>query len=162
MVLSSNGFPKSGFSSILMVNAACGQKPEFNPMSMLFKHIKTTQRGPGRKRFLLNSMLISVGYILSPLSWWNDMVVNVPLAYMFSIPFSFIDECLFLPAFVLGYWLTNLAGFLLLHRGAVGLVSKQPRQTTLRHQIVISILYTVIIVLMVWLEWIPLPTELIK
>ena len=57
-----------------------------------------------------------IGYLLSPLSWWNDVFVNVPLAYLFALPFSLIYEALYLPAFLLGYWLSNLLGFLLLHR----------------------------------------------
>lgn len=33
-----------------------------------------------------------VGFVLSPLSWWNDLFVNIPLAYLFAVPFGFISE----------------------------------------------------------------------
>ncbi len=33
-----------------------------------------------------------IGYLLSPLSWWNDLFVNVPLAYLFALPFSLLHE----------------------------------------------------------------------
>ena len=89
------------------------------------------------------------------------MVVNVPLAYAFSIPFTFISEQLYLPSFILGYWLSNLLGFILMHKGVTGLVRKHEHRLGLRHQVAIALLYTAIIVMMVWLEWLPLPTELI-
>ena len=90
------------------------------------------------------------------------MVVNVPLAYMFSIPFTLVSEHLFLPAFVLGYWLTNLAGFILLHKGVTGFLDKKNHKGGIVRHLVIASLYTVVIMLMVWLDWIPVPTELIN
>lgn len=56
------------------------------------------------------SILFIIGYILSPLSWWNDLIVNVPLAYIFSFPFSLISDKLFLPSFVFGYFLSHFRG----------------------------------------------------
>ncbi|MEB3104243.1 MAG: hypothetical protein VKN17_00515, partial [Cyanobacteriota bacterium] len=29
-------------------------------------------------------VLIGVGWLLSPLCWWNDLVINLPLAYGFA------------------------------------------------------------------------------
>lgn len=89
------------------------------------------------------------------------MVVNVPLAYLFSVPFTLLNQQLFLPAFIVGYWLTNVLGFVLLHKGVVGLVSNKPRQQRLWHYLIVALVYTAIIVLLVWLDWIPMPTELI-
>ena len=127
-----------------------------------FKTSKPTGYHPGKKHYALHSILATVGYILSPLSWWNDMVVNVPLAYVFSIPFSMINEQLFLPAFVVGYWLTNVLGLYLLHRGVVGLASKQPRKQSLWQNVIVALFYTAIIMLFVWFEWIPMPTEFMQ
>ncbi len=131
-------------------------------MVTLFKTTRTNRHHTASKRYALNSIVATVGYILSPLSWWNDMVVNVPLAYALSIPFTLLSDQLFLPAFILGYWFTNVLGFILLHVGVVGLVRKQPRQHSLWQHIVISLVYTAIIILLVWLQWIPMPAELIQ
>ena len=90
------------------------------------------------------------------------MVVNVPLAYAFSIPFTFISEQLFLPSFIAGYWLSNFLGFILMHKAMTGLVRKRKSRLGLKQQIVIALLYTAIIIIMVWLGWLPLPTELIN
>jgi hypothetical protein len=112
-----------------------------------------------KKQRLISIILISTGFLLSPLTWWNDLVVNVPLAYIFAIPFSLINEKLFLPAFVFGYWLTNLAGLLLMHWGAEGIVRNRKVQPGLKHSLLISIVYTLIIILMVSFGWLAPPSK---
>lgn len=100
-------------------------------------------------RRIFNGFLTLTGYILSPLSWWNDLVVNIPLAYVFSCPFALLGEQFFLPAFIFGYWLTNLAGLVLLHRGISGLLNKEGRKHSWLKDVVISMAYTIIIILIV-------------
>ena len=111
------------------------------------------------KHRLIHTVLITVGFILSPLSWWNDLVVNVPLGYIFALPFSFINEQLFLPAFILGYWLTNLLGFLLLHWGSEGLIYQRRPTISIKRSLIISVIYSVIVILMILFGWIAPPTE---
>jgi hypothetical protein len=128
----------------------------------MFFHSTKDARPQGKlKRRLFDSTLATVGYILSPLSWWNDLIVNVPLSYAFSYPFTLLDKRLFVPAFIVGYWLSNLLGFLLLHRGVSGLFNKQKPSMSVRKSIVVAMVYTLIIVLLVWLGWIPAPVELL-
>jgi hypothetical protein len=111
---------------------------------------------------LLNSGLAMIGFLLSPLSWWNDLVVNIPLAYAFSWPFSLLSVRLFLPAFVTGYWLTNLLGFVLLHRGLSGLLDKEQRSTwNVKRDLLVSAGYTLLILLCGLLGWIKSPAELL-
>jgi hypothetical protein len=128
---------------------------------MFFRSSQKPFPGSKTNRRIFDSLLATIGYILSPLSWWNDLFVNVPLSYAFSYPFTLIDQSLFLPAFILGYWLSNLLGFLLLHRGVAGLLAKDRPTMGFRNSIVVALVYTVVIVVMVWLEWIPVPTELL-
>jgi hypothetical protein len=66
-----------------------------------------------------HGFLIFLGFWLSPLSPWNDIFTNIPLAYLFGIIFSFSIDSLFLPMVVLGYWLSNILGFILMHYGYV-------------------------------------------
>jgi len=104
--------------------------------------------------------LFALGFILSPLSWWNDLFVNIPLAYIFSLPFSMISRSLFLPSFVLGYFLTNILGFLLMHHGiSRGLLSKKIIKRDLKRDIIISLIYTVIIILLVVMGILKSPME---
>jgi hypothetical protein len=64
-----------------------------------------------------------IGYLLSPLSWWNDAFINLPLAWLFASLVSLASHGLFAPAMIVGYWLTNVAGLLLMAHGTVGVVA---------------------------------------
>jgi hypothetical protein len=115
-----------------------------------------------KKRSLLNIILITAGFILSPLTWWNDLLINIPLAYFFSLPFSLLDETLFLPSFIVGYWLTNLLGFLLMHWGGVGLIYKERSTISVKRSLYISLIYSIIVVMLVLLGWLESPTEYLQ
>ncbi len=110
-------------------------------------------------------ILATIGYLLSPLSWWNDIIINIPLAYAFAYLFGLISRNLFLPAMVFGYWLTNIAGFLLLHYGVrnMAFTGKKPqRKGWLFRDIAISLLYTGIVIILVRLGWLKFPLEYFK
>lgn len=108
---------------------------------------------------LLHSLIAVTGFLLSPLSWWNDVIINIPLAYLFSFPFTRLNEHLFLPAFICGYWLTNILGFVLLHKGLRGLFHKEQRAALhLKRDVLVSLGYTVIIVIFGLLGWVKPPT----
>ena len=111
-----------------------------------------------KNRRLISIAVISIGFILSPLSWWNDLVVNVPLAYLFSFPFSLAHEALFLPTFVLGYWLSNLAGLLMLHWGGETLMRRKHAKLNLKHSLIVSLAYSAIIIFLVLVGWLSSPT----
>jgi len=104
------------------------------------------------------SFLFILGFILSPLSWWNDIFINIPLSYIFSFPFSLISEKLFLPSFVFGYFLTNLLGFLLMHIG-VNDYKYIKYKKNLKKDILIALGYTLLIILLVLIGVIKAPTE---
>ena len=97
-------------------------------------------------------VLAFVGYMLSPLSWWNDLFVNVPLALAFAWLVSLFYKPVFAPALVIGYWLTNVLGFILMHKGAQKMLSDKQRQYSRRdllRDVGISLLYTALIVALV-------------
>jgi len=114
------------------------------------------------KRRIKGGILATIGYILSPLSWWNDLFINIPLAYVFALPFGFVSKNLFLPAMIVGYWITNIIGFILMHHGVVGLLSKETKKYTrkeLMKDIIVSIIYTIIVAIFVLMGWLKFPTE---
>lgn len=91
------------------------------------------------------------GFILSPLSWWNDLFVNFPLAYGFAWSiggllsvFMVIHRWLFVNLFVAGYFLTNLIGFLMIHYSIFGL--KAAKRGSIKKQVLVSLFYTLVIV----------------
>ncbi len=96
--------------------------------------------------------LAFIGYMLSPLSWWNDMFVNVPLALLFAWVVSAFYKPLFSPAVVVGYWLTNVLGFVLMHKGAQQALAREERAYSRREllkDVVISLLYTALIIVLI-------------
>jgi hypothetical protein len=104
------------------------------------------------KRKVTGGVLAVVGFMLSPLSWWNDLFVNVPLAVAFAWIISLFYPPAFAPSVVIGYWLTNVLGFILMHKGAQKIVSeKQGRYSwrDLARDVGISLIYTAVIVALV-------------
>ncbi len=93
-----------------------------------------------------------IGFMLSPLSWWNDLFVNVPLALAFAWLVSLFYPKAFASSLIVGYWLTNVLGFVLMQKGAEKLVSDKPRRHSPRdllRDVGISLLYTALIVVLV-------------
>jgi hypothetical protein len=107
-------------------------------------------------------ILSFIGYLLSPLSWWNDMFINLPLAYAFAYPFGLISRKLFLPAIVFGYWLTNICGLLILHRGVKDLIAGDKDKRSTIKDIIISLVYTLAVIILVKLGWLKFPLEYFK
>ena len=64
-------------------------------------------------------VLLALGWLLSPLCWWNDLVINLPLAWLVARLLAFWHPSWFTPGLVLGYWLSNVAGILLLQSSAL-------------------------------------------
>jgi hypothetical protein len=130
--------------------------------------IAERQEQPGRFRKGLKraygGSAVVIGFILSPLSWWNDLVVNIPLSYAFAVPFGAVDRQLFIPMFIAGYWLSNVLGFFLMHLGAKNILAKtttnpKPLRKVILQNLGISLVYTLLILALVWLDIVRFPTE---
>ena len=104
------------------------------------------------KRKATGGVVAFIGFMLSPLSWWNDLFVNVPLALVFAWGVALFYPPAFLHAAVLGYLLTNVAGFILMHKGTQQMLSEKKQgysRRDLLRDVGISLAYTVLIVLLV-------------
>ena len=107
------------------------------------------------KRKVSGGILATIGFLLSPLSWWNDAFVNIPLALLFAWVVSFFYKPAFTASLILGYWLTNVLGFVLMHKGARQMLSREPSTGTRKElltDIIVSLIYTVVIVVLIKLE----------
>lgn len=95
-----------------------------------------------------------MGYLLSPLSWWNDAVVNLPLAYAFGAAVEYLLPGRFAGAVVLGYWITNVAGLVMLHTGVSRALCRTPpcryTRRMLAKDLAISVGYTLLIAVLAW------------
>jgi hypothetical protein len=106
----------------------------------------------GWKRKVTGGVLAFIGFMLSPLSWWNDLFVNVPLALAFAWVVSWFYRPAFAASLVVGYWLTNVVGFILMHKGAQKFLSEKQGCYSWRdlvRDVGISLLYTALIVALV-------------
>ena len=104
------------------------------------------------QRKVTGGTLAFIGFMLSPLSWWNDAFVNLPLALAFAWLVSWFYKPAFGASLVVGYWLTNILGFILMHKGTQGIVSEKPGHYTRRdllRDVGVSLFYTALIVALV-------------
>src|SRR5262245_58345439 len=116
------------------------------------------------KRRIKGGIVAFIGFLLSPLSWWNDLFVNVPLALAFAWSVSWFLPRLFTASFVVGYWLTNILVLVLLQQGGEAMISEQPSRYTKKSflkDLGISLLYTAVILLLIRFKVLqPLPEYL--
>ena len=104
------------------------------------------------KRKLSGGTLAFIGFMRSPLSWWNDLFVNIPLALALAWLVSLFWPAVFTASFVLGYWLTNVLGLVLMQKGAQQALSETPKPYTRRQlaaDLGISLAYTLLIVALI-------------
>ena len=116
------------------------------------------------KPIIKRGLLTTVGYFLSPFSWWNDLYVNFPIAYGMAWAVSLIDKQIFAVALVVSYWITNIAGLIMLHKGlSPAIANSIPKTKGYRKKIVtdliISMVYTGVIILLLYLGFLKLPQE---
>lgn len=105
-----------------------------------------------------------LGYLLSPLSWWNDLVFNLPIAYAFGYVCSFFSPDLLMPCSVIGYWLSNILGIILMQAGAIDILQEEPKERNLKKELLIglvsSTVYTFVILILIQFNILPTPNIL--
>jgi Zn-dependent protease with chaperone function len=110
---------------------------------------------------LRGGFLLVLGYLLSPLCWWNDLLFNLPIAYFFGYLCSLLSPKLLFPCTILGYWLSNIIGILLMQYGSVDMFQQESKERNLKKELfnslVSSTVYTLVIVLLIQLKIIDTP-----
>ncbi len=61
-----------------------------------------------------------IGYILSPASWWNDALVNIPLSLLMAKVLQVLFNIPVDLGFTAAYWASNILGVLLMAIGFQG------------------------------------------
>jgi hypothetical protein len=125
-----------------------------------------------RKQSVLKNLrggfLIVLGYLLSPLCWWNDLVFNLPVAYGFGYLCSLISRDWLIPGAIAGYWLSNVVGILLMQAGAIEVFQGEARERNFKKEllsgVVTSTVYTFFILALVQFKVLDslLPAELLS
>lgn len=107
----------------------------------------------GMLKKLRGGFFLVVGYLLSPLCWWNDLLFNLPIAYFFGYICSRFSPELLLPCSIAGYWLSNIVGILLMQAGTVDLFQEQTKERNFRKELftgfVSSTAYTLVILALI-------------
>lgn len=97
--------------------------------------------------------LLVLGYLLSPLCWWNDLIFNLPIAYAFGYICRWISADWFIPGLIAGYWLSNVVGILLMQFGAIDMVKESSKPHNLKQDLITGVLsstaYTLVILILV-------------
>ncbi|MBD1821751.1 hypothetical protein H6F51_04455 [Cyanobacteria bacterium FACHB-DQ100] len=104
-------------------------------------------------------LLFAIGWLLSPLCWWNDLIFNLPVAYGFGYVCSLFSSSWVLPGTVIGYWFSNLIGILLMQAGATDVFQSQERnlKKELLWGVVSSSIFTIAVVVLIQLKVLDLP-----
>jgi len=106
-------------------------------------------------------LLLAVGWLLSPLCWWNDFVINLPLAYGFARVVQHWQPEWFAAALAVGYWFSNVLGLVLMQTSAVEVFAQPDQPGNLRREIVLGLLsstvFTLVVVVLVHWGWIQAP-----
>jgi hypothetical protein len=105
-----------------------------------------------QKQLVKRGTLFFIGYLLSPLSLWDDVFVNIPISYVLALIVKHFSPSAFLPSMILIYWLTNLIGFLCMRKGLCGTPldnGKSNASHMFRNDVIASLVYTFGLVLLV-------------
>lgn len=115
---------------------------------------------------LRGGTLFIVGYLLSPLCWWNDLIINLPIAYLFGYICNLFAPNTLLPGTIAGYWISNVVGILLMQFGVVDVFQGQASERNFKKEltsgVVTSTIYTLFILALVQLNILEDPISLIE
>lgn len=113
-----------------------------------------------RLKYLRSSALIGIGYMLSPLSWWNDLFFNLPIALAFGYAVSWINASWFFPGTIIGYWLSNVLGMVMMQFGTTDILLSEDNRNNTRDLLIGfggATLYTIIGAALVYYHVLDIP-----
>ncbi len=99
---------------------------------------------------IYGSVIGTIGFILSPASWWNDLVVNIPLALIMAkaaqimLPMVRFDIL-----FIVSYWITNIVGIVMMIYGYGKAVKPEMSRKSLIISLLIATIYTILAVFVI-------------
>ncbi len=104
--------------------------------------------------------MVGIGYMLSPLSWWNDLFFNLPIALAFGYAASWVNSNWFLSGTIVGYWLSNVLGILMMQFGAMDMLVNDEKRN-LKRDLLIGIggstLYTLVVAALAYFHVLEVP-----
>ena len=83
---------------------------------------KSPEEALAIKKLILR-LTFFLGWILSPLTFWNDAFVNIPIAYICANLFIRVWPVNFLGTVLVFYWLSNGLGILMMYLSGKNLLT---------------------------------------
>ncbi len=78
----------------------------------------------------LTAAFFVIGWILSPLTWWNDAFVNLPLSYLLASAIWYFIPVSFFWLVLGSYLLTNIVGLAFVYAMGKDLLKNSPNKFT--------------------------------
>lgn len=66
-------------------------------------------------RPFIRNTLFFIGWMLSPLTFWNDVFINIPLSYLLANLLLLMVRANFLLLLIISYWFTNCLGLYIMY-----------------------------------------------
>lgn len=63
----------------------------------------------------INRLVFFTGWILSPLTFWNDAFVNIPIAYLAAALLFRVFHISFIALVLISYWISNVIGLAMMY-----------------------------------------------
>lgn len=121
-----------------------------SPISLLRRRLPKE-----RRRIWRGGVLSLVGWLLSPFTWWNDPVINIPLASLLARLFWYISPFDPLTIFLSMYMATNVAGIFLMYLGGEELTAKEGRRRRVLYALALSLLMVLVLLGLAWAGLLP-------
>jgi len=94
----------------------------------------------------VSAVLAVIGFILSPLSWWNDAVVNIPISLALASLLNALTGLDLKIGFTIAYWLTNVGGLILMLVGGDSAYKGRVTKRSIIASLVAGTIYTLVVV----------------
>ena len=94
-----------------------------------------------------------IGFLLSPLCWWNDLIFNLPISYGFGKIISYFSADLLIPGAIFAYWVSNILGIVLMQFGAVTFFNKPSAEQNLLKNTFLGVFSSTVFTLIIIILW---------
>jgi len=98
---------------------------------------------------VINRVIFVIGWLLSPFTFWNDLFINIPIAYVLALLAVRFLKTDFLVMSVIMYWLTNIVGvYMMILSGKALVKNKEYALKEFRKFLLTVIIYTAVMIVL--------------
>lgn len=98
---------------------------------------------------IIRNAIFFIGWMLSPLTFWNDAFINIPIAYLCAALLARVIKADFLFLTLVFYWLSNVFGVLMMYSSGKSIMQdKRDRLNALRTLLITVVTYSMLIIIL--------------